>query len=152
MNPLFSEKLDAPELSFSNEIAEWSSALHIGIGIIDDQHTQLITMLHKLNQEVHEYLERKVDNRILAKIIEEASIHFETEEMMMQDHDYPNKKDHKERHIDLLQTVENYINNYKENTHASNADLIAFLKYWLIQHITKDDKALGEFLVAKGLS
>jgi len=46
--------------------------------------------------------------------------------------------------------VGSYIKKYNEDPSASNYDLLFFLKRWLVEHIMKDDKALGDHLVKHG--
>jgi hypothetical protein len=41
---------------------------------------------------------------------------------------------------------------YEEYPDKSSYDLVFFLNTWLAEHIMKDDKLLGEYLVKKGLS
>jgi hemerythrin len=44
------------------------------------------------------------------------------------------------------------LHQYEEYPDKSSYDLVFFLNTWLAEHIMKDDKLLGEYLVKKGLS
>lgn len=63
---------------------------------------------------------------------------------------YPGAHNHKRQHEQLIDMVGSYIKKYNEDPSASNYDLLFFLKRWLVEHIMKDDKAMGDHLVKHG--
>ncbi|MGB4948421.1 MAG: hypothetical protein WBQ05_14655, partial [Candidatus Competibacter denitrificans] len=59
----------------------------------------------------------------------------------------PHLKEHKKQHENLIDIVKAYVKKYNENPEASNYEFLFFLKRWLVEHIMKDDKLMGEYLV-----
>lgn len=141
------------------EFIEWSNALRVGVKEIDDQHKRLIEMLNELNDAIHGDWGREARKDIIDRLIEYTREHFATEENVMSISGYPDIETHKKQHENLIVMVKNYVKKYEQDPNASNYDLLFyaasydllfFLRRWLIEHIIKNDKALGDYLVKTG--
>ncbi|MCP5424528.1 MAG: hemerythrin family protein [Gammaproteobacteria bacterium] len=131
---------------------EWSDSLSVGVQQIDEQHKELVSMVNKVNEGISGGWGKEARDEILTRLVEYTRIHFATEESLMDISKYPEQKSHKHRHDDLINMVGQHLKKYEEDPNASNYDLLFFLKKWLVDHIMKDDKKLGAYLVKKGLS
>lgn len=131
---------------------EWSDALSIGVETIDEQHKSLVAMLNEMYEGINGGWGRKARDEVLDKLVSYTVVHFETEESLMEASNYPEEKEHKQRHAKLIQMVGEYIEKYNEDPNASNYDLLFFLKRWLVDHIQRDDKLLGQHLLKKGVA
>jgi hemerythrin len=138
---------------------EWSNALSVGVKEIDDQHKRLIEMLNELNDAIHGSWGREARKDIIDRLIEYTRVHFATEENVMSISGYPDIEAHKKQHENLIVMVKGYVKKYEQDPNASNYDLLFyatsydllfFLRRWLIEHIIKNDKALGDYLVKTG--
>lgn len=131
----------------------WKEHYNIGIGEVDRQHQELAV---KLN----EFLNACVNRNGIEKIMETLSIlkdatveHFETEERIMADFQFPDYEGHKKDHDDFVATVlelEKTIQNQGPAV-ISSLKLNRTLADWLVTHISKSDVKIGEFLKAKNL-
>ena len=133
------------------QLLEWSDTLSVGVATIDEQHKGLVAMLNEINEGIQGGWGRKARDEVLAKLVEYTVIHFATEESLMKIAGYPEEAAHIRRHENLIQMVEQYITKYNEDPSASNYDLLFFLRRWLVEHIQKDDKLLGQYLVQRGV-
>lgn len=130
---------------------EWSDALSIGVKTIDDQHKGLVAMVNEISEGIKGGWGKEARDAVFVKLVEYTVVHFATEESLMNISNYPGEATHKQHHENLVKTVQQYIKKYQEDPSASNYDLLFFLKRWLVEHILKDDKAMGEYLVKKGV-
>ncbi len=146
-----SDSLDVSPFG-TKPLIEWSPHLNLGIGVIDGQHKKLAAILNKISEDIHAGQGQKAEIQNFSHLIEQTQLHFKTEELLMKHHDYDRKIHHSDVHSMLIGMIEHYLKKYEEDANASNADLLVFLKDWLIEHIHIDDKPFGEFLVSKGVT
>ena len=132
------------------DFIEWSDELSVGVDEIDNQHKVLVNMINELNTAVHGGWGKEARKEVIDKLIEYTKVHFATEESLMSITAYPKSNNHKEQHGNLISMVKEHIKRYENDANSSSYDLIFFLKSWLVEHIMKDDKILGEYLVKKG--
>jgi len=129
---------------------EWTPALSVGIGEIDSQHREFISMIAALPEDI-----KKTGHSINAletvKNLEEyAEKHFSTEEMYMSIYAYPESQAHKDLH-DMFRAE---IGVMKEKAlQDASADTVnginSQIYQWFLNHIIKTDMKLGVFLKAK---
>lgn len=148
--PVSARTLDSIS-SAKKDFIEWSDALSIGIKTIDDQHKGLVKMVNEINEGIKGGWGKEARDAILKKLVEYTVVHFSTEESLMNISHYSGADLHKKHHENLIGLVGEYIKKYEEDPNASNYDLLFFLKRWLVEHILKDDKVMGEYLVKKGV-
>lgn len=132
------------------DFIEWSDSLSVGVDEIDEQHKELAHMVNELNVAIEGGWGREARDHIIVRLVEYTRVHFATEESLMSISNYPNLKAHKKQHEHLIDIVKTYITKYQEDPTASNYDLLFFLKKWLVEHIMKDDKVMGEHLIKAG--
>ena len=130
---------------------EWSDALSIGVKTIDDQHKGLVGMVNEISEGIKGGWGKEARDAVLTRLVEYTVVHFATEESLMNISHYPGEETHKKHHASLVEMVQQYIKKYQEDPSASNYDFLFFLKRWLVKHILKDDKMMGEYLVRKGV-
>lgn len=136
----------------ANPFIEWPPHLTTDVTLLDSQHKELATILNEVTSDIYADQEQKVESDSFRKLINHTVAHFKTEELLMQKYDYHKKDHHARIHVMLISMIEYYLKQYSENPNISNADLVAFLEDWLIEHMKIDDKPFGEFLVSKGVS
>jgi len=132
------------------DFIEWSDSLSIGVKEIDDQHKGLAAMVNEMSEGIKGGWGKEARDEVLTRLVEYTKVHFATEESLMTISNYPGAHNHKRQHEQLIDMVGSYIKKYNEDPSASNYDLLFFLKRWLVEHIMKDDKALGDHLVKHG--
>lgn len=144
--------MTVPNPATANPLIEWLPNLMTGIGVIDSQHKGIAAILDEIREGINEGQGQKAESQGFAKLIESTIEHFRTEESLMEEHDYHGKDHHARIHVMLIGMLEYYLEKYHKDQNASNADLLSFLRDWLIEHILIDDKPFGDFLLAKGVA
>lgn len=134
------------EKIISRQYIEWDSSMDTGIELIDTDHKILIGLINQL-QNATDY---KVDENNIDKIMDEllnyTLYHFEREELLMRDNNYPGYKQHKQLHQNMILKMDECMQTYKSNPENTIDKTLNFLKHWLINHIKGDDKQYIPYL------
>lgn len=83
----------------------------------------------------------------LGKLISDARTHFDHEEQLMQDKDYPGYQTHRDKHTAFIQMLQDAHNHFVAT--RDKEKLLHFmeqeLKDWFIDHLRSEDYRLAEF-------
>ena len=132
-------------------LIDWLDEYDLHIKEIDEQHKRLAELINDFYQAFQTNQDEKSLYWILDNLLSETILHFSKEEAIMELHGYPGYALHKEEHDILSKEVTNMFKGYIKGERNKSEKIGAFLKEWLINHIVKEDKNLGEFLTAKGV-
>ena len=125
---------------------DWTEEFSLNIVEIDEQHRQLVEIINKFDEAARQGKGSRIMNEILNSLIGYTQEHFNFEEKMMQEADYPNLDLHQSQHRQLLQKIERFQFDFDAGGRRITAEVREFLRYWLVSHILKDDKAFAGFL------
>lgn len=89
---------------------------------------------------------KQATTALLEKFVKYTLEHFAAEESLMQRAAYPKFLAHQRVHADLRLQVEKYLERSSNGEHAVSINLMTFLKYWLMNHIQKEDRDYAPFL------
>lgn len=123
----------------------WSEKYNIGVESIDSQHEYLIGIINEMisNKKNMDIKELRL---ILNKLITYANVHFNDEENLMLETNYPKVMEHKKLHdyfIEELETLEKEIE--LENIYVT-FDMLIFLSKWFVNHISLNDREIMPYL------
>jgi hemerythrin len=130
---------------------EWSDSFSIGLQEIDEQHKVLVGLLNELHQAIVQHHGSQAAREVLNRLAEYTGTHFTVEESLMRLLAYPEFRQHRELHEDLLRQVLELQKKLDSGQATITFELLHFLKMWLAKHIGEIDKRFGAFAVAKGL-
>lgn len=131
---------------------DWNENLSVGVGSIDEQHKKLVGMVNDLHTAVEKGQGAAVLGKTLDGLIDYTKTHFGYEEELFAKTGYPETPAHKAEHEKLVATVLDVQAKYKAGAGDTlSADVMAFLKSWLINHIQGTDKKYGPHLTANGV-
>jgi hemerythrin-like metal-binding protein len=132
------------------EIAQWRPEYETGYILIDHQHQSLFHAINALNGAMLAGRGEELLERTLESLTIYTTIHFETEEEYMVRNDYPAYLEHKSKHEDLREQVEEFNQQIKnQNKSQMTINVSHFLTDWLIHHIKDEDKKMIAFLRRK---
>ena len=132
-------------------VVEWSAGLETGIGSIDRQHQQLVTMINRLNAALKEDLGEQVVGEVLDRLCEYTKTHFKDEEALLRRADY-HDPEHLKCHRDFVKQVEEGIARYRGGDCGNGLKLLNLLSAWLVKHIRGTDMKYVPTLREKGIS
>lgn len=133
----------------SDSYFTWSDALAIGVPEIDRQHRYLVDSIDEARRTLPEQPSSEQVEQLTRELLAYAIYHFETEEILMQDHGYGDADRHRQQHRDFSARVIALRDELRAGRPVSRAELLDFLGEWLRHHIMHTDRGLGEFLREK---
>jgi hemerythrin len=128
------------------KLIEWSDALSVGMDEIDEQHKSLVDLVNRYHSAVITGQDKDVLSSVLDELIDYTQIHFSLEEQLMQKGNYPDFKNHKKRHEELLEQVLAFRVRVAEGDEGVTNELWGFLRRWLTQHIQNSDLQYASYL------
>lgn len=130
---------------------QWDERLSLGIEELDKQHKGLLAIANEVIQAAgsSEWNEQVRD--VMQRLREYTLRHFSAEEGYMEKILYPDLMLHKQEHKRLVRRVKEYQAQLEKGVEVSPAEVRAFLKEWLVEHILGTDMAIGRFVRKKGV-
>lgn len=143
--PIFYKKSEQ-----SNQV-QWKDEYSVGISFIDDDHKQLINLLNQFTAAYDHDMSEKFEKEALEELINYTKYHFEREEEMMSENDYPDFIAHKAKHQEMIEQVSSFVELYNKKGHAALKEISEYLTVWLISHINGTDKEYSQYLNDRGV-
>jgi hemerythrin len=128
------------------EIVVWDNSLSVGIDEIDRQHKQLIAVLNQLIELEGVSVGSEAISEALTRMTDYADYHFNSEEQFMAEHAYPEYEAHKKEHIDFMRKTADLSMETMEYKKTVPAELLTYLKDWLIKHIMESDRRIKIYI------
>ncbi len=119
----------------------WDERYSVGVEKIDRQHEMFFGLINRLEDLTHHDNFRDELPRLLNEIVEYASLHFKTEEAIMDEVGYDDIKSHHEKHESIKADVYHECKRVVEKE-ATAMDVIWLYNYmnnWLKHHILEVD-------------
>jgi len=132
----------------------WTPALAVGIDSIDAQHRELFPRVNALLEAVGGNREEQEILRTLAFLGNYVVGHFGDEELLMRETRYPGLA----LHLSLHAQFDEEFSSLRTTFSRCGLDATFARKVrtkvcdWLVQHVQGTDRALGEWLSARGLA
>jgi hemerythrin-like metal-binding protein len=113
---------------------------------MDEQHKKLIAMINDLNVAVSQGKGRDAVRQTLNRLVSYAAEHFADEERLMTNAAYPGFAAHKPVHEAFAAKAIALSKDFEAGRAMVGADVMIFLKDWLVTHIMGTDKKYGPFV------
>ena len=130
---------------------QWREEYSVGITHIDNDHKKLISLLNQFSIAYDYAMSETFEKEALDELVSYTKYHFEREEKLMSDNDYPDFEAHKAQHEQMIAQVEQFVQLYNEKGHDALNEIVEFLTGWLINHINGTDKQYSEHLHERGV-
>lgn len=127
-------------------LIEWDKTFSVGVPEFDDQHAELIEIANELHTAMVSGDEERTVRAILSRLVEHAAEHFAFEERQMAQACYSGAVEHRREHRALLAKFAQFQSQIAVSGSILSVHALEFLRYWLLEHIVRKDRALGEFL------
>ena len=129
----------------------WDNRLKTNITICDEQHQKLIAILNELHDAMKAKKDMDLIGKTLTELIDYTVYHFQTEERLLEDHQFPYLNSHKAEHANLTKEVYDLKKRFNSGEHVMTTEVLSFLKNWVNDHIIGMDKNYTTFLRNKGV-
>ncbi len=127
---------------------EWSPSLSTGVKWQDAQHKELFQRVNMLLDAMSVGKGKDEVKRLFAFLDEYFTTHFEAEEAVMKKFGFPGEAGHKNEHMNFRNDIARIRQECSDV--VTTAVVIRTQRYvvnWLLNHIGKLDKVLGEFIL-----
>lgn len=134
------------ELPAALGLLVWTDQLSVGIESIDSQHKRLFAIGNRLAGLSHQTSDNQnVVAGVYQELLDYTKYHFQHEEELMSQQNYADSAEHLRQHAEFLREIEQFGKRLEQG--QDNAmNLAKFVHKWLLEHIGREDKALGVFL------
>ncbi len=119
----------------------WSEEFITGIKSIDDQHRNLVDLVNKFEEASRRGKGSRIMSEILKNLVGYTQEHFAHEEKIMKECEFPGLEQHRARHRQLLQKIEQFQFEFDTEGHRITVAVRELLIYWVRSHIVQDDMA-----------
>ncbi len=132
-------------------LIDWGPSLSVGLDSIDEQHKKLVDLVNKLFFAMSDGKASDILGNIFGELVTYTKTHFAHEEQLFAKYKYPDIAKHKEEHKALTDKALALQADFKSGKVSMSREVLQFLKDWLSNHITKEDKKYGPFLKENGV-
>ena len=131
----------------ANGIA-WSDSFRLGNEQVDGQHQRLFVLLSELVDACADGTDTGKLQETLDFLVNYTVQHFNDEEALQRLYNYPDFAKHKQIHEDFKVTVGELVGRFKESGSSKelSADVNKIIVRWLLNHVQREDKKIGEYL------
>ena len=127
----------------------WRKEYAVGVAQIDAEHRglfDLINAYHDIHARANSSREAA---KILNRLVAYAEEHFQHEEKLMSDGGYPPLDAHRQQHSEFVASIFAINERLAVDTARANAEILPFVKNWLVEHIIRSDMEIADFLRRK---
>ncbi len=128
------------------DLIEWNEDLILGVSEIDKEHQLLVDRVNEIIRHANDKRLDYVADEAVSDLVYATRRHFENEEEMMEDVDYPDREIHMAVHKKLMVDLTDKADILSLETNHDSIQTVDFFKDWLINHIKKDDTELAGFI------
>jgi len=128
---------------------DWEDKYKVNVKVIDEQHEKLFDIVNLMYESIVHGDEQNAIGEILESLISYTVYHFETEEKLFKEYEYPKYDEHKAQHDDLTKQVLDLQEQFDQKVVTITFDVMDFLSDWLKKHTTESDLEFSEFYRSK---
>jgi hemerythrin len=122
----------------------WNDTYNTDTEKIDEQHRKLVDIINELYDAKETGKAQEALDGILSRLMDYTKYHFDFEEALLDELDYPELVEHKAKHQELIDQIGMILKSHLDNKRHVDTALLMFLKHWLVKHIMNEDmKALS---------
>ena len=132
-------------------LIKWKDEFSVSVQLLDVQHKKLIEALNDLYTAMRDGKGLHIAPDILTKLVAYAGEHFDGEEKLLLQTNYPKYGIHKAEHEKFSAEIKKMIQQIEAGQIANSVKLLDFLQTWLQTHILTIDKQYSSHLQAAGI-
>jgi len=126
----------------------WSDDYKLGNEKVDEQHRRLFELVSELVASCMEGHSAEKLRETLGFLIDYTIRHFNDEEALQLQFDYPDFGRHRELHEDFKKQVDGLVRSFRKSgcTEELSNNLNKIVVRWLVTHIQNEDKKIGDHI------
>ena len=128
------------------EALPWKEKYSVKVKSIDEQHKELVRLINELNNAMLYEKGRNIIGKIIEGLVSYTVYHFDYEEKLMKQCNYPDFDNHKKFHVSLVNTIKEFKRDFDSGEKELSKDVMEFLKSWLVEHIMGTDQKYSQLM------
>jgi hemerythrin len=132
-------------------LIEWKESYSVGVGLIDEQHKKLFSLINDLYFAMKESKDKEILGKLLDELAKYVDVHFRAEEAYMEKFDYAGTDEQKEQHKHYSDKIKAFQEAYAQKDALLSYEIIDFLEDWILNHVTGEDKKYTKCFNDNGL-
>jgi len=128
---------------------EWYDSYSVHVDEIDRQHKQLVAMINRLHDSIAQNKVEETVGQVLIELVDYTKRHFADEEHLMIRIGYPDLPQHRAHHDKLRHQLAEILKRLRDNDRLTIFELMGFLRAWLVDHILREDKKIGQMIASE---
>lgn len=132
---------------------EWDDSLSIGVDVIDEQHKKLIDLHNHIHDSIlgtGEEDSEIVTREVVKEVMDYTAYHFKCEQEYMEKIGYPDLVTHIRLHRMFENEIYQHFRAAIDGHFILPTQIIKLIKQWFYDHITTEDRKIGEFQRIRG--
>ena len=129
---------------------DWDDKYSVHIQAMDEHHQKLMTLINTLYRGVFECgdiaQERELTQAVLDELVSYAEYHFQAEEQLLSEAEYPVFEEHADAHRRFESEIEGLSQQIESGEFALSFAVFEFLRNWLTDHILVNDMQYSSWL------
>ena len=128
----------------------WDESYAVGIELVDKQHKHLINLTNQLYTACLGDKAELEDTfkDVMKELVDYVMVHFKDEEKIMDQINYPDIKEHKQKHELFIKEILSSVSAYSSGKQFVPNAFVRFLRDWLFNHILLTDKEMARYYFA----
>lgn len=124
----------------------WNDTYSVKVDAMDKQHQKLFELINSFYDEIGKQSQTKLIFDLIAGMKSYTIVHFNEEEQLMQQYNYPGLALHKKEHADFINKVTDLEEKLKSGKMIISFEITNFLKDWIKKHIKESDQQYSAYL------
>ncbi len=121
------------------KLFEWNPKFDVGVDSVNKEHQHLIELINNLSDAMKKGQSKEVIGEILDNLIDYGTKHFNNEERLFAQTNYPDAAEHIKEHEHFKERASELVAQYKSGSYSLSIDTLRFLKEWITTHILETD-------------
>ena len=123
----------------------WKDYYSVNDPSLDAEHKQIIACINELYEAMQGTTDSSTTKQVLDRLVQYTRTHFEHEEKILRDVDFPDFEAHKALHDNMRRRT---LSLRTHLTLVTARDVLVFLKDWWLEHIQGEDKKYATYVAA----
>jgi len=123
---------------------KWDDSFAIGIEAIDNQHKKIFEHLLAIENSVAKRDPWHILHFFVTQLAEFMKFHLEVEEALLEIIRYPERVEHRESHVRLMQQIDELEDQLRNK--ASGDSLVGFFEIWFVRHVLNGDREYAAYI------
>ena len=129
----------------------WKRRYSVGVKDMDKQHQDIMDRLNELHEQMMGGKVNEAVAPLISGLVSLAAEHFAAEERLLESTQFPGLANHRAKHQELSQKVEEFIARHEIGDKAAYSQFMYFVRDWMTKHMEQEDQAYAPWLAKQGI-